>query len=90
MAGFDRQIQEHQAHITEIDRDQQRLRENMKALKGSPEEKALLERYTRALNDQEDKLQSTRNEIATLQQQREKSRAQLDGMLQGLVLDETI
>ena len=62
----------------------------MKALKGSPEEKALLERYTRALNDQEDKLQSTRNEIATLQQQREKSRAQLDGMLQGLVLDETI
>jgi len=90
LAGFDRQIQEHQAHITEIDRDQQRLRENMKALKGSPEEKALLERYTRALNDQEDKLQSTRNEIATLQQQREKSRAQLDGMLQGLVLDETI
>ncbi len=90
LAGFDRQIQERQAHISEIDRDQQRLRENMKALKGSPEEKALLERYTRELNNQEDKLQATRNEITTLQQQREKSRAQLDGMLQGLVLDETI
>jgi hypothetical protein len=90
LAGLDRQIQQHQANVTEIDRDQQRLRENMKALKGSPEEKALLERYTRELNSQEDKLQAVRAEIATLQQQREKSREQLDGMLQGLSLDETI
>jgi hypothetical protein len=90
MAGLDRQIQQRQANVSEIDRDQQRLRENMKALKGSPEERALLERYTRELNSQEDKLQAVRAEITTLQQQREKSRDQLDGMLQGLVLDETI
>ena len=90
LAGFDRQIQQHQAHISEIDRDQQRLRENMKALKGSAEEKALLERYTRELNDQEDKLQTTRAEIATLQQQREKSREQLDSMLQGLTMEESL
>jgi hypothetical protein len=90
LAGFDRQIQQRQGNISEIDRDQQRLRENMKALKGSPEEKALLERYTRELNNQEDKLQAVRAEIATLQQQREKSRELLDGMLQGLTMDETI
>src|SRR5262249_39060805 len=74
MTGLDRQIQQRQAGVAEIDRDQQRLRENMKALKGSPEEKALLERYTRELNNQEDKLQAVRAEITTLQQQREKSR----------------
>jgi hypothetical protein len=90
LAGFDRQIQQRQIHISEIDRDQQRLRENMKALKGSPEEKALLQRYTHELNDQEDKLQAVRTEITTLQQQREKSREQLDSMLQGLTMDEAI
>jgi hypothetical protein len=90
LAGFDRQIQQRQTHISEIDRDQQRLRENMKALKGSPEEKALLQRYTHELNDQEDKLQAVRTEITTLQQQREKSREQLDSMLQGLTMDEAI
>ncbi|HEV2961560.1 MAG TPA: carboxypeptidase regulatory-like domain-containing protein [Candidatus Angelobacter sp.] len=90
LAGLDRQIQQRQANITAIDRDQQRLRENMKALKGSVEEKALVERYTRELNNQEDKLQAVRAEITTLQQQREKSREQLDSMLQGLTMDETI
>lgn len=42
--------------IAAIGRDQERVRENMKALKGTPEEKALTERYTRELNGQEDRL----------------------------------
>lgn len=42
--------------IASIGRDQERVRENMKALKGTPEEKALTERYTRELNAQEDRL----------------------------------
>ena len=37
--------------------DQQRLRENMKALKGSSEEKLLVQRYTQQLNDQETRLE---------------------------------
>jgi septal ring factor EnvC (AmiA/AmiB activator) len=48
--------------IADIDRDQERVRENMKALKGTPEEKALLQRYTRELNDQEDRLAALRDE----------------------------
>ena len=39
-----------------IDKDQSRLRENIKALKGSSEEKAPLQRYTKELDDQEDRL----------------------------------
>ncbi len=40
------------ARMTEIQLDQQRLRENMKALKGSAEERALLQRYTGELSTQ--------------------------------------
>jgi hypothetical protein len=90
IAGLEREIEARKGQINSIDQDQQRLRENMKALKGSPEEKALLQRYTKALNDQEDKLQVVRTEIASREQQRDKSREQLDKMMQELTLDETI
>ncbi len=62
----------------------------MKALKGSAEEKALLQRYTRELNDQEDKLQAVRTEMASLEQRRSQSREQLDKMMQELTLDEAM
>jgi hypothetical protein len=90
IAGLEREIESRKAQISSIDQDQQRLRENMKALKGSPEEKALLQRYTRELNEQEDKLQAVRTEIAAREQQRDKSREQLDKMMQEMTLDETI
>jgi hypothetical protein len=44
--------------------DQQRLRENMKSLKGSADEKLLLQRYTKQLNDQEDRLEALRKHRA--------------------------
>jgi hypothetical protein len=90
IAGLEREIQTRKAQIGSIDQDQQRLRENMKALKGSPEEKALLQRYTKELNDQEDKLQAVRAEISTREQQRDKNREQLDKMMQELTLDESM
>jgi hypothetical protein len=90
IAGIEREIQARKTQISSIDQDQQRLRENMKALKGSPEEKALLQRYTKELNDQEDKLQTVRAEIATREQQRDKGREQLEKIMQELTLDETM
>jgi hypothetical protein len=90
LAGLDSQIQTRQTQITAIDLDQQRLRENMKALKGSPEEKALLQRYTRELNDQEDKLQAVRREIDDVTVKRDTARKQLDQMMQDLTFDESM
>jgi hypothetical protein len=90
ISGFERDIQFRQAMINGINQDQQRLRENMKALKGSAEEKSLLQRYTRELNDQEDKLDTVRAEISKLEIRREEGRQQLDKLLQGLTLDEAI
>jgi hypothetical protein len=90
IAGLDQQMQVKQTQITSINQDQQRLRENMKALKGSAEEKSLLQRYTSELNQQEDKLQSARTDVENLTAKRAESQKQLDQMLQDLTLDETI
>jgi len=90
ISGIDQQMQGKQSQINSINQDQQRLRENMKALKGSAEEKTLLQRYTRELNDQEDKLQSTRTELEKLTAERSEGQRQLDQMLQELSLDESI
>lgn len=59
----------------------------MKALKGSAEEKALLQRYTTQLNDQETRLDALRKELADLEIQRQKALAELDKLVQDLALD---
>jgi hypothetical protein len=59
----------------------------MKALKGSPEEKTLLQRYTHQLNDQEDRLEKLRKEIEDLEARQEKAQAALDQMIQDLTFD---
>ncbi len=70
--------------------DQQRLRENMKALKGSADEKALLQRYTKQLNDQEDRLESLQKESEKIESQHEEAQAALDKMIQDLSFDVTL
>jgi hypothetical protein len=67
--------------------DQQRLRENMKALKGSSEEKALLQRYTQQLNEQENRLETLRKQSQQLEAQGESAQAALDQMIQELSFD---
>jgi len=73
-----------------IDKDQARLRENMKALRGSPEEKALLQRYTRELDAQEDRLAGLRKEISDLKAKRAELQAELDTMVMQIGVDETL
>jgi hypothetical protein len=90
VADLDLTIQVKQSEITSINQDQSRLRENMKALKGSPEEKALLQRYTRELNDQEDKLQAVRKEIDDVTIKRSAAKQQLDQMMQEITFDESL
>src|SRR5271167_2953191 len=78
------------AQVSSISDDQQRVRENMKALKGSSEEKALVERYGRELNEQEDRVQALRREIADLQQKREAAQSTLNGMIEALQMEVTL
>jgi hypothetical protein len=76
--------------VATVAEDQQRLRENMKALKGSAEEKALVERYVRELNEQEDRVQALRREISDLQQKRDAAQSKLNEMIEGLRVEVTL
>lgn len=76
--------------VATVSEDQQRLRENMKALKGSVEEKALVARYVRELNEQEDRVQALRREISDLQQKRDAAQSKLNEMIEGLRMEVTL
>ena len=70
--------------------DQQRLRENMKALKGSSEEKLLVQRYTQQLNDQETRLEKLGKEMEQIQKEMEAAQAVLDRMIRELAVDAAV
>jgi len=90
IAAFDADIAARKSQMAGIAEDQKRVRENMKALKGSSEEKALVERYARELNDQEDRVQSLQHEITDLQQKRDAAHKALNEMIEGLELEATL
>ena len=87
--GLDAQLNSRQQEVDSISSDQARIRENMKALKGSPEEKTLLQRYTRQLDEQEDRLTALRSQIADLKGKRLQASQQLDQILAEISLDES-
>ncbi len=90
VAALQAEIDSRQAQITSISEDQQRVRENMKALKGSAEEKTLVERYARQLNEQEDQMESLHKQIADLQQKRDNAQKVLNNSVQQLSLEAKI
>lgn len=87
VADLDNKKSERDDEQMEIFDDQQRLRENMKSLKGSAEEKKLLERYTEQLDTQENRLQALRKEIQELDARKDSAQAALDQMIAELSLD---
>jgi hypothetical protein len=90
VAKLETEMENRQKDIDRIVADQARLRENMKALKGSAEEKALLQRYTRELDQQETELDSLRKTIQDTESQRDKAETVLEDMIANLDLDATI
>jgi hypothetical protein len=90
MAALDAEIARRQAETEKIYDDQQRLRENLKALKGSAEERALTQRYSQQLADQETRLETLQRESADLQAKRDQAQAELDAMIENLSLDATL
>lgn len=88
--GVDQGIMLRRQEINRIGQEQNRLRENMKALKGSTEEKALLQRYVQQLNQQEDRLTALNKEINDWESKRTQLSGELDQMVQQITLDETL
>ncbi len=90
VAVIDGEVASRKSKISGISEDQQRVRENMKALKGSAEEKVLVARYVRELNDQEDRVQTLHHEVADLQLKREAAQKTLNEMIEGLQMEATL
>jgi SMC interacting uncharacterized protein involved in chromosome segregation len=81
-------ISERKRESDQIAADQNRIRENMKALKGSSEEKALLQRYVGQFDAQESRLAVLRKESGDLSVQETQARAELDRVIMEANVDE--
>ncbi|HVA17388.1 MAG TPA: hypothetical protein VMV59_06710, partial [Candidatus Dormibacteraeota bacterium] len=90
VAALQDEISRRDAEKQKIYDDQQRIRENLKALKGSPEERALTQRYTQQLADQETRLEALRKETEDFQTKHDQAQDDLDKMIQNLSLDVTL
>ena len=90
VAEYDGQIKIQQRLMDQIFADQTRLRENMKSLQGSAEEKALLQRYTKQLDDEETQLDALRKKKQDLEGQQQLSDLSLRNMIQQLQMDVTL
>jgi hypothetical protein len=87
VAKLEEEMENRQKDIDRIVEDQGRLRENMKALRGSAEEKTLLQRYTKQLDEQETQLESLRKTIRDTEAQRDKANDQLEKMIDELQIE---
>jgi hypothetical protein len=90
VAKLEEEMDNRQKDIDRIVEDQGRLRENMKALRGSAEEKALLQRYTKQLDEQETQLDALRKKIKDTEAQRDKDNALLEKMIEELQIEATM
>jgi hypothetical protein len=90
VAKLEEEMENRQKDIDRIVEDQGRLRENMKALRGSAEEKALLQRYTKQLDEQETQLEALRKTIRDTEAQRDKANGQLEKMIDELQIEASL
>jgi hypothetical protein len=90
VTAFEEERARREDELQKIYDDQQRLRENLKALKGSAEERALTQRYTQQLNDQETRLEAIQREEADLETKKDQAQAELDKTIENLALEATL
>ena len=84
LAAVERKLAEVTSQQEAITNDQARLRENMKALRGSAEEKQLLQRYTRQLNEQEDQLEALKKSLAQVTAEQSRLQTELSALVDKL------
>jgi chromosome segregation ATPase len=87
LATLDRRLNDLQMELQTITADQQRLRENMKALRGSTEEKQLLQRYTHQLDAQETRLDALKGDMTKTSDARTMSQMELASLISTLNFD---
>ncbi|PYX95463.1 MAG: hypothetical protein DMG63_18915 [Acidobacteria bacterium] len=87
IAGYAEQITSTKGKVNSIFEDQKRLRENLTALKGGTEVRALAQRYTSELNREEDELASLRKQLADWQDKHNTANQKLNEMMESLAME---
>jgi len=88
IAKLDADMRQRQDELESIGQDQDRVRQDLQSLKGTPEEKALAQRYVAELNDQETRLGVLKKEIADLQEKIKLAQEDLDATIEHLSFDD--
>jgi hypothetical protein len=87
LVAVDAELAANQGETRRIAANQGRLRENMKSLKGSEQEKRLVERYVQQINAQEDRLEALRAAAAAAERSRKTIRQELMQLVEALAFD---
>jgi hypothetical protein len=87
VAATSREIAEKQGEINTITKDQERMRENLRALGKTEEEKQLVQRYVSKIAQGEDQLERLRQEDKKLQGEKNNLQRQLDERVKKLAID---
>jgi hypothetical protein len=87
IAKLDAELLQKQNELGSIGTDQERVRENLQALKGTPEEKALAQRYVKEMDEQETRLATLKKEILDLQAKRKEAQQNLDDTIEHFSFD---
>jgi hypothetical protein len=89
LSSIDNSISQAEEDLERIGNDQARVRQNLQSLKGSSEERSLVERYVKQLNQQEDEVQKLHASIDDLQGKRTKADNELAEMVDKLDMETT-
>jgi hypothetical protein len=87
--GIEDELHKRNEEIDAIGTDQERVHENLAALKRSPNEQRLLERYTRQLESQENRLDTLKREVASLTEQHARAARELAQLIASVSIDVT-
>ena len=87
IAQVEADIATREGEIETIEEDQARLRENLRALSAGKADRGLIDRYSRQMNAQEDRLEVLRREIRQLQEKRAALEAEAARLIEGFSID---
>jgi hypothetical protein len=87
VAGLNAELNSRAVETKRIEDDQMRVRENMKALRGSSEQQQLLKRYTAQLTQQEDRVDALRKETDDLERRRRDAQSELARLIDSLTTE---
>lgn len=90
IAAVNKQVQEQQDAIRSLTQEQARMRENLKVLGRSEEEKKLLARYVNKIAESEDQIERAKRQEAGFIEQRSNIQRQLDEKIRGLAFNHTM